>query len=61
MGNKYRIQLFQDSTYQVIEVNKLIEGESWDGWDDYHDDVVVFQGTLADCEAWLRLNERGYI
>ena len=61
MNNKYRVQLYQDNIYEVVELNKLIEGQSWDGWDDYHEDVTVYKGTLADCEAWLRLNERRYM
>jgi hypothetical protein len=61
MNNKYRVRLYQDNIYEVVELNKLIEGQSWDGWDDHQEDVTVYKGTLADCEAWLRLNERGYM
>lgn len=59
--SKYRVQLFQDDIYEVIEVNKLVEGQPWAGWHEYHDDVKVFQGTLSDCEAWIRLTEKGYM
>lgn len=58
---KYKVELLSGSTYQVIELNVLIQGQSWDGYDDYHDDVSVFQGSLADCEAYIRLKEAGYI
>jgi len=61
MQNKYRVQLYQDNIYEVVELNKLVEGQSWDGWDDYNEDVSVYQGTLADCEAWINLANKGYI
>lgn len=57
----YKVQLFKDNIYEVIELNKLVEGQSWDGWDDSYQDVSVFKGTLSDCEAWIRLNDGGYI
>ena len=60
MGD-YKVQFYQDNLYEVIELNKLVEGQSWDGWDDSYQDVSVFKGTLADCEAWIRLNDGGYI
>lgn len=56
----YRVQHFQDEIYEIVE-EKLIIGQAWDGNDDYYGDEQVFKGSLADCEAWLRLNERGYI
>jgi len=55
--SKYRVQHYIDNIYEVLEVNKLIEGQSWDGWDDYYDDVSVFKGSLSDCEAYIRLKE----
>jgi hypothetical protein len=61
MENKYRVQIMEDNIYEVIELNKLVEGQSWDGWDDSYQDVKVFQGTISDCEAWIRLNDNGYI
>jgi hypothetical protein len=61
MENKYRVQIMEDNIYEVIELNNLVEGQSWDGWDDSYQDVKVFQGTISDCEAWIRLNDNGYI
>jgi len=39
---KYKVQFFQDSTYEIIET------ATWE---------TVFQGTLCECEAWIRLKE----
>ena len=39
---KYRVEFFQDNTYQVIDVT------IWE---------TVFQGNLSDCEAYIRLKE----
>ncbi len=50
---KYIVQLFQDDTYQVLEIT---EGEY--DTDNYE---VVYQGSLADCEAYIRLKEGGYM
>jgi hypothetical protein len=40
-----KVQFYQDQTYEVINS----EGES------------LFQGSLADCEAFIRLTEGGYL
>src|SRR5689334_2627830 len=41
---RYEVRWMLDSTYQVI---------------DRTDGEVCFQGSIADCEAWIRLNEEG--
>ncbi len=41
---KYHVHIFKDNTYEVIN-------------EETHESL--FQGTLADCEAWIRLKERG--
>jgi len=45
----------QDETYQVIEI---------DDEDDFYSNGycnILHQGGLADCEAYIRLKERGYL
>jgi len=42
----YRVENLIDNIYQVI----LNDG-----------DIVCYQGSLADCEAYIRLKERGYM
>jgi hypothetical protein len=43
---KYQVFLLQDDVYQVVDVKT-------------HE--TVFQGSLSDCEAWIRLKEGGYL
>jgi len=56
----YKVNHLKDTIYEVVEI-KLIIGQSWDGYEDYYGEEQVFKGSLADCETWLKLNERGYI
>ena len=48
MESKYSVYHYMDNTYEVIET---IEGFGHS----------VFQGGLADCEAYIRLHEGGYM
>ena len=48
---KYRVQYYQDGIYEVME-----KGER-----EYSDEESVFQGSLSDCEAFIRLHENGYM
>jgi len=45
MEKSFRVQLFMDDIYQVLNAD---------------DDTVAYQGRLADCEAYIRLHEGGY-
>lgn len=44
---KYSVIFWRDNLYEVFEFNP--------DTDSYED--KVYQGTLADCEAWIRLKE----
>ena len=46
--NRYTVRLFQDQTYEVV-----LHSEE--------DDESVFQGSLSDCEAFIRLTAQGYM
>lgn len=52
-----------DDNYEVVE---LTPNEKYDE-NDYHSDEQefneqsVYQGRLADCEAYIRLHESGYM
>ena len=48
---KYQVRLFQDNTYEVLED---IGGEY-----DYEYETA-FQGSLSDCEAFIRLKEKAH-
>ena len=41
----YKIQHLDNCIYEVID----------------KDNVTMYQGTLSDCEAWIRLTERNYL
>lgn len=44
----YKVVFFQDNTYEVLKVNDF-------------DCESVFQGSIADCEAYIRLKQSGYL
>lgn len=50
---KYKVSFFQDDIYEVLEWKTYISDE--DGWE------KVYQGSLSDCEAYIRLHEGGYM
>jgi len=45
MNEKYRVAWLINNTYQVL---------------DRDTDVQLHQGSLSDCETWIRLQEGGY-
>lgn len=63
MSQKHKVRFFQDNTYEVIEIVTTY-GERTSVYDSEPDTVEenkVFQGGLADCEAYIRLQEGGYM
>jgi hypothetical protein len=48
----YKVVRLQDDVYQVLGSH----GEEFN-WEDAW---TCFQGDLADCNAWLQLNDKGY-
>lgn len=52
-NKKYKVSFYQDNTYEVLEWKTYSADE--DGYES------VFQGSLADCEAYIRLHEGGYM
>lgn len=46
MGTTYQVRFYIDETYEVIDRET---GDS------------QYQGSLSDCEAWIRLHEGGYM
>jgi len=47
MKTKYSVWHLKDSTYQVMEFNP----------DEDEYSIHCFQGSLSDCEAWIRLKQ----
>ena len=63
MKREYKVRFFQGNTYEVIEIVTTY-GERTSAYDSEPDTVEenkVFQGGLADCEAYIRLQEGWYI
>lgn len=63
MKREYKVRFFQDNTYEVIEIVTTY-GERTSVYDSEPDTVEenkVYQGGLADCEAYIRLREGGYM
>jgi len=50
---EYKVRFFQDNIYQVVEI------DSNPGLG--YNEIPVFQGTLPECEAWIRLKNDGYL
>jgi hypothetical protein len=63
MRPKYKVCLLQNNEYEVIEIIKT-EGArltAYESEPDTIEEVKVFQGTLSDCEAYIRLKDSGYL
>ena len=63
MKTEYKVRLVKDNRYMVIK-KKTIEGKRIDAYDsepDRIDEVVVYHGSPADCYAFIKLNEEGYL
>lgn len=58
MDKKFQVRFFQDNTYEVLKqeftLDKVVE-EYVIAWE------KVYQGSLSDCEAYIRLHENGYM
>ena len=55
MERKYKVNLLKDNIYEVIETT-ITYGERISAYDSEPSEVEknkVFQGTLADCEAYI--------
>lgn len=51
---KYKVRFYQNGNYEVLEVTTDIT-------ETIVYETSVFQGSLADCEAFIRLHENGYM
>jgi len=49
MATELKVRHLSDDTYQVVELDEC-------GYE-----TVYFQGSIADCEAYVRLNDSGRI
>jgi len=59
----YKVRFMMDDSYEVVE---LTPNEKYD-LDDFDSDELefneqsVYQGSLANCESYIRLQEGGYM
>lgn len=52
MEENYKVQIFMDNTYEVIKEVHTYGEVAFER---------VFQGSLADCESFIRLTNEGYL
>lgn len=50
---EYRVRYYCDDDYEVLEIRED-ENNEWH-------ESQLFKGSLADCEAFIRLSKGGYI
>jgi hypothetical protein len=48
---KYKVIYYRDGLYEILEYNSVKN--------EY--EFVPFQGSLCECESWIRLHEDGYM
>jgi len=58
----YKVRFFQDDEYEVVSItypqtDTFTTTSPYDG----RTELQVFKGSLSDCEAWIRLHEKGYM
>lgn len=53
MEKKYTVMFVMDNTYEVLE-------KKYDSCEDNYFYEKVYQGSISDCEAYIRLKEGGY-
>jgi hypothetical protein len=63
MNREYKIRFFQNSTYEVIEIvtTNVKRTSEYDSEPSTVEENTVYQGGLADCEAYIRLHEGEYM
>lgn len=54
-SRKYRVVNLSGDTWQVEEDSGRVSPLGWPVWE------FRYQGSLSDCEAWIRLTEAGYM
>ncbi len=50
MATELKVRHLIDNTYQVVEFS-LSDDDCYE----YEDEIVLHQGSIADCEAYVRL------
>lgn len=60
---KYKVRYSMDEDYEVVELtpNENYDENNLDSDELEFNEQVVHHGGLADCEAYIRLHEGGYM
>ena len=60
---KYKVRLNMDDNYQVFELtpNEKYDENNYASDEPEFTEQAVHDGSLADCEAYIRLREGGYM
>ena len=60
---KYKVRPMMDDNYEVVQLttNEKYDENDYDSDEQEFNEESVYQGGLADCEAYIRLNEGGYM
>ena len=60
---KYKVRPMMDDNYKVVQLttNEKYDENDYDSDEQEFNEESVYQGGLADCEAYIRLNEGGYM
>lgn len=59
----YKVRSYMDENYEVVELtpNEKYDEEDFDSEEKEFKEKSVYHGGLADCEAYIRLHEGGYM
>ena len=58
---RYKVRYMLDDDYEVIELTPSGDQPDENDTEAKFDEQSVYQGRLADCEAYIRLHEGGYM
>lgn len=53
-NTRLKVRHLEDVTYQVVEFYLNQDNE-------YEDESIVYQGSLSDCEAYIRLSNGNFM
>ena len=60
---KYEVRFMQDDTYEVYEMtpNDNYDEDEWNPDEPEFHEEKVYQGSLSDCDAFIRLKTNGHM
>jgi hypothetical protein len=55
---EFKVRFFMDDEYEVVEITRFFENHIEN--DELLEEEKVYKGSLANCEAYIRLKEGNY-